>query len=267
VHLVPECSRRIDGDPRNLTVVEVDPGIRKLSSQQLRPRSLHLIQALTSTRFLGLLVLGACASAVSSSGNQSSSGVETRLVQSDYQVHGSNEDELLRALLGRGPTVGNLPVFASTAWEVRWRFQPRRRAGQCEIERISVTLNITTRLPHWVAPANASQQIRSDWAAFVAALAVHEKGHTQLGTLAADSVLRVLGTHRNARGYSCDGLVSDAHAAAEATLQHYHEKNIRYDLDTSHGAAQGVRWPRVRLDKIEVKEVGAQTTLRFGARR
>jgi predicted secreted Zn-dependent protease len=194
--------------------------------------------------FGGILLLSACTAGLSRSPPESSSGVATSLVQSEYVVRGSTEEELLQALLDHGPTVGGLPVFASTEWEVHWRVHPRRRAGQCEIERVTVALNIKTVLPRWTAPASVTPELRADWTAFVAAVSIHERGHTELGARAADSVLRVLRTRRYTRGYSCDLVVTEAHAAAQERLDEFHEKNVQYDVDTAHGAAQGVRWPR-----------------------
>jgi predicted secreted Zn-dependent protease len=189
-------------------------------------------------------MLGACAAATKPATSTSPDSPRTASIQRFYDVNGVTAAELLRTMLARGPTVGGLPVYATTEWEVRWHLRSARRAGQCRLENIEVQLQITTVLPRWRPPEAASSQLRQEWSAFLAALDTHERGHHGLGVAAASAVRERLRGLRGLRAESCDALVAEADAAAKNELESFHARNVQYDLDTAHGAKQGGLWPR-----------------------
>jgi predicted secreted Zn-dependent protease len=169
--------------------------------------------------------------------------LRTSTTRSHYDVAGSTHQQLLEGMLRQGPRVSDLPVFASTAWEVRWRLHPERATGQCRIASVNVELNVRILLPRWQPPTAASAELKADWNDFIAALNTHERGHLEIGNRAGRAVLEALRGTRHLPSHSCDGIAAEANAVAERALQSYREQNLLYDIGTSHGAAQGVRWP------------------------
>lgn len=156
-----------------------------------------------------------------------------------FEVTGETAEELHAALLERGPTIEGVPLFACTEWAVRWRLEQAPARGECRLRRLEVELVVNTVLPRWPGEARAPTALRSQWAAFVAALRIHERGHRDLGARAASEALAALRSWRSAR---C-GSLAEADAAAQRAVGRYRVRTIEYDRETRYGRTQGVAWP------------------------
>lgn len=209
---------------------------------------------LKATRVVPLWVgpaclLSACAGAAGPGIRATPPGLSVHLHEIFYDVTGSTAEELHDSIITRGPKMGDWPLFALTEWEVRWRVRPplpgmRSRVaappGRCAIQGAEVELTTRTVLPRWRPSPQASPTLQAEWDVFLEALKVHETGHRDLGVQAAIAVLRSV---RSVRSFWCGSLVAEADSAAQRTLQHYHEQNVRYDRETRYGETQGVVWP------------------------
>src|SRR5262245_7579054 len=107
-----------------------------------------------------------------------------------YSVTGANFFELRRSLDQARPWKTRPPVDGSTAWQIEWQFSVVPTAGGCRCGSFSTRTTITTTLPLWMAPTNASRVMREDWARYFKALAQHEAGHAQHGLEAASEQSR-----------------------------------------------------------------------------
>jgi predicted secreted Zn-dependent protease len=124
-----------------------------------------------------------------------------------------------------------------TKWTVRWKFQWRAdRDGYCRVTYTSAVLDAVITLPK-LRTASAAQSEIFD--RYLAALRVHELGHYDVGTAAAQAIdgeLRNLPEMR-----TCDALEFEGNRVARRTLDRFVEVNRQYDEDTNHGKTQGAR--------------------------
>jgi predicted secreted Zn-dependent protease len=155
-----------------------------------------------------------------------------------YEVEGTTDAELLDDLRREAASVEQ-QYFAEAIWHVSWTFgydQPVR--GVCRIAAPRVLLIQRTTLPRW-AGAQAPTDVAARWNAFVDAVRVHERGHTDHGLQAARAVRDAL---KQMRAADCTRLGAEANRAGAAIVERHAQMDRAYDAATEHGRSQGASW-------------------------
>jgi len=155
-----------------------------------------------------------------------------------YGVVGTSADELRAQLDSRGPT-GRHDAY--TDWWVQWRYDCAHTANACNVRSLRVNVDATITFPHWTPPGDVSPELEEQWRAYLAALAIHEDGHTKIALEAANEIATALSS---LPAYpSCAELERTADATGERILERYRQQELNYDHETEHGATQGARFP------------------------
>jgi predicted secreted Zn-dependent protease len=161
----------------------------------------------------------------------------------DYLYYTANADpgSSLTAILKRS-TPGDpdgIDYFAWTTWHVAWHYRWHFNAdGACRITESTTDLMATITLPRLVNGTPAQINVMNN---FLAALRVHELGHSNIGREAADDIDRaILALPQMA---SCEALGSEANRVAERMLDEWRSAEKRYDAETAHGRSQGAVLP------------------------
>lgn len=131
-----------------------------------------------------------------------------------------------------------------TTWDVRWKFQMTSDANGCRCTSFATTTTITTSLPRWKVPANASPETIASWTSFFLNLAEHELGHARIAHAAAAEVQkRGSGV---ASAADCAALTAAINAAAEGAVSEFKRREKEYDERTHHGMASFTNAPPPR---------------------
>src|ERR1043165_1000177 len=80
-----------------------------------------------------------------------------------YNVTGTNFADIRRSIMKSRPWKEDYDGY--TAWTVKWRFTIKRGAV-CEVRDFKTTTSITTTLPFWTTPGEASADTRERWRSF-----------------------------------------------------------------------------------------------------
>jgi predicted secreted Zn-dependent protease len=138
-----------------------------------------------------------------------------------YEVLGADERMLELAMELRGPQRGGRAFVAFTDWEVHWE---RTASG------LGVRFHAVVTLPLWRPPRFCSAELVDRWARFRDAVAVHERGHVEIGLAAARALAAVADAPPRPGEWS---------EVTRAIVAPYLDLERRYDAETQHGAAQG----------------------------
>jgi predicted secreted Zn-dependent protease len=153
-----------------------------------------------------------------------------------YEVEGADARSLLASLGQRGPRDGHETWAASTAWVLRWSYQPV--AGlDCRIDAARVELDLTYTYPRWSAPASATPALAAAWDGYLAQVELHEQGHREIAEGAASDLARAL--EALPAQATCAALAGTARAAAGDLLARHAQAQAAYDRATEHGVTQG----------------------------
>jgi predicted secreted Zn-dependent protease len=158
-----------------------------------------------------------------------------------YPVRGDSAEALARAMARRGPRYHGERFAGTTRWKLRAAVDLRRSEGACEIAAHRVRLRTVMVLPRHAGARRAPPALRADFAAYLAALAEHERGHALAGQAAAAALAARLdalgpkGTCRRLR----QALQEEVLAAAALGRA----GDAELDRTTDHGGSTGVRWP------------------------
>jgi predicted secreted Zn-dependent protease len=174
---------------------------------------------------------------------QAATGVLVNLRRNPYLVVGSTAQQLRTVLSALGPVRGGQRFGAFTDWEVAWRYRHSEAAEGRRICEVTIDLSVRIAMPRWCPPRSAPAGLVAAWEAYVAAVELHEQGHVALAVDAGAAVRRRL-LELPALGSSA-ALDAAARTAAEEALRDARERELAYDRETCHGAAQGVRLPEV----------------------
>ncbi|HEY3500822.1 MAG TPA: DUF922 domain-containing protein [Polyangiaceae bacterium] len=159
------------------------------------------------------------------------SNLETSQTLETYTVTGNTANEIRGSIDANRE--GDYDAF--TSWYVSWRF------GDCSGGDLVVTADVNYRVPEWVQPNDALPELVTSWETYMDALFCHEHGHAKLGLQAASEIYVAL-DEIEANG-DCGAQQSLAEAAFGAILDDYLEREIRYDVETNHGATMGATFP------------------------
>lgn len=154
----------------------------------------------------------------------------------EYVVRVGNERSLLAALNSASPVNrGGRTYHGYTTWNVRWNFRWKfDRNGLCKITDSKVNISGIILLPKLIGGASAQQD---QFGRYLRNLRIHELGHFDIGKRTAsaiDSYLLSLPSRNN-----CSLLESEANEGAYRLLEKHKKIETQYDVDTSHGKAQG----------------------------
>jgi predicted secreted Zn-dependent protease len=127
------------------------------------------------------------------------------------------------------------------SWHLTWSYETRAEFGHCTIAQTTVTLTSTVTLPAWTPPPGVDSSLVSQWEQYRRALATHERGHRAITYAGAGRVIRAI---RGVTDQSCAFIGDAVRAVAEPLVAAIRTEEARYDLETRHGATQGVVWPR-----------------------
>lgn len=159
-----------------------------------------------------------------------------------YDINGRTAAELRREMSAKGPAgSGGRRFDGYTKWYVSWSYRYRNVGAGCVIASVSTSVRVTITLPQWRNESAGDSATRAQWARYIAALELHERGHRQNGVDAANEVDQAIAAMPPAG--SCDALGSAANALGMSILQRYNQRDIDYDNETRHGATQGARFP------------------------
>lgn len=139
-----------------------------------------------------------------------------------YEVFGADERMLELAMELRGPQRGGRAFVAFTDWEVHW---------ERTVLEAGVRFHAVVTLPLWRPPRLGSTELLDRWERFRDAVAVHERGHVEIGLAAARALAATL-----ADAPSHPGAWTEA---TRAVVAPYLDLERRYDAETHHGATQG----------------------------
>jgi len=154
-----------------------------------------------------------------------------------YSVTGASFREIRQSIAAARPWKD--PFDGITKWTVNWKFTLRDGPRGCSLNTLVTTTTITTTLPRWNTPPDATAELRQQWSRYFVALAEHEAGHARIALAAADEVRRrgpTLGTRD-----SCEGLTQTINQELGKVLDDYRGREKEYDRRTEHGARPASR--------------------------
>jgi predicted secreted Zn-dependent protease len=155
-----------------------------------------------------------------------------------YEVSGTTAAAILDDLR-RQARNADKDYFAEALWHVRWKYdydQPVRNV--CRVKNLRLDLIQRTTLPRW-SVAGAAPELVARWQGFLDALRVHEKGHSEHGTGAAQAIRDAVLPLRAA---TCAELAAEVNRTAAAIIDKFGALDAAYDADTRHGISQGAYW-------------------------
>ena len=157
-----------------------------------------------------------------------------------YKIKGNSVAELNAQMVELGPVDKNKRHHnAYTTWFVTWNFDCGNFGGVYRAEHIRVKVEVKYIFPKWEAPADASPELVKKWTDYVAALQKHEDGHKEIGLQAGREILAKCEGLPPA--FSCEEVSRAINEAGQKILNLYRQTEVRYDLETRHGATQGAQ--------------------------
>jgi len=164
-------------------------------------------------------------------------GFHPMVKDAPYDVQGNSVAELIAEKDAKGPLDDGKRFFAKTDWNLHWNYRYEPRGSGFVITTISVTADITYRMPHRVLPPAEPDPIAGKWARFIAALTTHEHGHAQNAIEHGKALYGAL--HANRTFASAQALKDFIRAEGDKCLAATREADKQYDARTSHGVTQG----------------------------
>lgn len=171
--------------------------------------------------------------------------VTTRVGEQPFAVTGSTVPAIRRALQLLGPqreVGGRWRRFgAYTDWEVRWRLAHQTTGAMVRPMEITVEVVAELTLPRWHAPRSASPEVCAKWSRYLDAVRRHERRHVTIAEAAGEAVASALSALPATNGVA--DLASTATALATERLGAFRALELAYDVETDHGATEGVALP------------------------
>ena len=156
-----------------------------------------------------------------------------------YYIDGASALVLLAQMDKKGP-IGldgrNHP--ARTKWDVQWRFRHNMHDGVCKMEKISVTVGVTSIKPRWREKAQGPSSLRERWKKLIEAVDRNEAFHKQEALDAGSEIESVLNGLSPKK--TCEALTEEANRLATEVLGTHQSVSRDYDLKTNYGRKNGV---------------------------
>lgn len=156
-----------------------------------------------------------------------------------YAVAGSTAEEVWASLLEGARREGDDLTFAWTDVSTSYRSRASPVGGGCRIVGVEVDVRIGVTLPAWTPPRDAPLSLRRQWNRYEAAIRRHEEGHARR---ARETALRLRDALTGLAAPGCEALQELGRRTGERVLAAGRAEQERYDEETGHGRAQGVRW-------------------------
>lgn len=162
-----------------------------------------------------------------------------------YPVTGSSWAELRQAMAANRPWKNGPEMHGRTDWHLRWTFQLEETAQGARLRAFDLTTTVTITLPSWKPPPDADPALVQQWKQFFANLKRHEEGHLAIARQAAAAVRKRIATIQQAP--TLRQLSDQLHAAAQAAMAEFRDRDAEYDRITQHGLRQEAWKPKGRL--------------------
>lgn len=196
-------------------------------------------------RLVMLCALALCAKALAS-GDNAGKATDARSTGPNiayYDLVGTTGRDIRNELKLKGPVNKHGERSdALTRWDVSYHYTLRESERACRVESFAAELKVDILLPRWTPTEKTPSRLIEDWTAYSTALKRHEDRHYQLAVEAAHELERRLATLTGTRG--CDALARSLDRGADQVLAEYDFKQAQFDLDSDHGANEGVILPR-----------------------
>ena len=196
------------------------------------------VSVLTRRRLAAALVLLTSGSCASRGGFERPNlgpvpdGVSLQARPAYYDVTGDNRREILTQIRQDGPlsvSTGRR-AMAMNRYNMRWRWRYNANAvGGCEIDRVTVQVQMTLVYPRWVAPEPRDSALAVWWGETAARLKEHEEGH---GIITLDASRQIVRELRGMRGGSCDALGLRASNIANQINRQLRERQQQFDASS-----------------------------------
>jgi predicted secreted Zn-dependent protease len=159
-----------------------------------------------------------------------------------YSVTGSSLREIHQSFRQARPWRGTAGHDGFTVWNVAWRFTTAHNGSVCRMTTFTTTTSVNITLPLWIAPTNATDDLKAEWGRYITALGKHEYGHAQFALAAAGEMQKQV--KAISQDATCDGLKQRITGVCESAVQKYKQMDDAYDQRTEHGIKEGARLGR-----------------------
>jgi predicted secreted Zn-dependent protease len=117
--------------------------------------------------------------------------LQTSLNTTYYIVQGSTTEAMFAYIERNGPTDGQGrrgSGLTSVLWGYEWK--GNARGGQCTIQSMSITADMTVTLPQHIDVSALSPTIRENWQEYASGVAIHEQTHVDIYLEGAQEIKR-----------------------------------------------------------------------------
>lgn len=156
-----------------------------------------------------------------------------------YDIYPTAHKDLRNELIRNSPIKKSDQIhFGHTAWTVEWRFKWRKQNGQCKINQVTTSLDVTYILPRIAPGFSIDSKLEKSFNRYYDLLFAHEQEHMKSGLYAARDIEAAL---LNLKSFEqCNVLDKHANATGHALIEKYKERDREYDRKTRHGKSEGV---------------------------
>lgn len=185
-----------------------------------------------------------------SDSNEPSSANETqepklniKVTEKFYPVKGTTILDLHNYLLENGPgedlETGHKGV-ASCRLGYQWmpHVSSNEKLSLCRIDWVELDGTVECTYPEWDPPADATQETKDKWDAFMKKVRMHEEGHIDIDKKRLNTLFEDL--KKIEPKSSCEDIRSEVQRVGEENIKKNSNDNRAYDLETQHGEKQGV---------------------------
>jgi predicted secreted Zn-dependent protease len=159
-----------------------------------------------------------------------------------YSISGYSQIDLEAQMRSLGPTdiASGSHWYALTEPTFDWDYEPSCAEQGCGTGPVVILLTVRYTLPEWITAEGGDQALRDQWAAFSAALTLHEQGHGDRAVACAWRLGEAFAALASAA--TVDDLDWSVRVASDSVFANCREEQSRYENETDHGRTQGVVW-------------------------
>jgi predicted secreted Zn-dependent protease len=158
-----------------------------------------------------------------------------------YDISGHDSASIRDSIKQNGPVGENGKKYhAYTRWKVDWGYRWIESNSSCRLTGLDVSIDITYLLPQLENKTELSESMQQNWDQYYDALFKHEQQHKDFGIQAAHELEKTL---LGIQPQNCVSLEHQLTDAAENVLDKYHRMEREFDINTNHGAKQGITLP------------------------
>jgi len=132
-------------------------------------------------------------------------------------------------------------INAYTSYWIGWHYDYQSDMdGKCSVSNPTVLLHIKQALPAWANYTSGSNQLKTQWQAYMTAVTSHENGHVKLIQQSSAQLLQAM---QNLPSTDCSQLETSVNQLGQNYLAQLAQANSSYDQQTEHGTTQGAIVP------------------------